>query len=56
MTRGLCLLALIVSPLLVGACALVQDVPAYMADEVLQVAKAASPDCRVRISSEPGGS
>ena len=56
MIKGLCLLALIVSLLLVGACALVQDVPAYVADEVLQVAKAFSPDCRIRIGVEPGGS
>ena len=56
MIRGLCLLALVVPFMLVGACAPAKDVPAYMADEVLQVAKAASPDCRVRIGVESGGS
>ena len=56
MSRGLCLLALIVPLLLVGACALVQDVPAYMADEVMQVAEAFSPDCRIPIGVQPGGS
>ena len=53
MIKGLCLLGLIVPLLLVGACIPAQDVPAYMADEVLQVAKAASPDCRVRKSVQP---
>lgn len=56
MIRGLCLLGLIVPLLLVGACAPAQDIPAYTADEVMQVAKAFSPDCRIRIGVEPGGS
>ena len=56
MIKGLCLLGLIVPLLLVGACIPAQDVPAYTSDEVVQVARAFSPDCRLRIGAEPGGS
>ena len=56
MIKGLCLLGLIVPLLLVGACGPAKDVPAYTADEVMQVARAFSPDCRLRIGVEPGGS
>ncbi|MCK4724024.1 MAG: hypothetical protein KAT75_12000 [Dehalococcoidia bacterium] len=56
MIKGLCLLGLIVPLLLVAACIPAQDVPAYVADEVMQVAKVFSPDCRIRIGVEQGGS
>jgi len=50
--KRICLLAFIIPLLLLGAYILVRDVPHYMADEVIIVAKSFSPDCRVRIISE----
>lgn len=45
--KCLCLPALIMSLLVLGACVSAKDVPAYTDAQVLQVASAFSPECRV---------
>ena len=53
--RRVRLLVLIVILLLLVTCAPAEDVPAYTADQVLQVAKDFSPNCRVRKSDKGAG-
>ncbi len=49
--KRICLLALLVCPLLFGAC---NDVPRYASDSIVAGAKSLSPDCPAPVESKGG--
>jgi len=48
-------LAIIIPLLLFGACAQMNNAPRHTADKVIIIAKSFSPQCQVKVASEPCG-
>ncbi len=53
--KYICQLAIIAILLSSGACAQMNNAPRHTADEVIMIAKSFSPQCQVKVASEPCG-